>query len=125
MTDDVHHPKHYTTHPSGVEVIEITRNLPFSVGNAVKYVLRRDLKGKPKEDLDKALWYLNDAHTHQIGLAVDDHKAFVDSVLMTLLHEPDFAVKVFLSCLLDMSQHGGSDYTPTINIISLLRDKYS
>ena len=59
MTDMVNHPKHYTSHPSGVEVIEITEHLNFCLGNAIKYILRSELKGKQIEDLKKAVWYLN------------------------------------------------------------------
>ena len=63
MTDNVNHPKHYTSHPSGVEAIEITRWLRGPYSNACKYVMRgwEGLKGDPIEDLRKALWYLNDA----------------------------------------------------------------
>lgn len=57
--DKVNHPAHYNSHPSGVEVIEITEHLNFCLGNAVKYVLRADLKGDPLTDLHKAVWYLN------------------------------------------------------------------
>ncbi len=57
--DPVHHPKHYTAHPSGVECIQITRHMGFNLGNAVKYVWRADLKNGV-EDLEKAVWYLND-----------------------------------------------------------------
>lgn len=60
MSDPVNHPAHYATHPSGVEVIEITRHLNFNVGNAVKYICRHNLKGKPQEDLQKAAWYIQD-----------------------------------------------------------------
>jgi len=60
MIDAVNHPKHYCSHPSGVEVIEITRHMNFCLGNAIKYILRCDLKGKPIEDLEKAIFYLND-----------------------------------------------------------------
>ena len=41
--DPVNHPSHYTSHPSGVECLAITRHLPFGIGNAVKYVWRADL----------------------------------------------------------------------------------
>lgn len=58
MTDVIHHPEHYTTDPSGVECIYFARNLDFCRGNALKYLWRFDLKGKPVEDLDKALQYL-------------------------------------------------------------------
>jgi len=54
----VNHPPHYTSHPSGVETIEITEHLDCLLGNAVKYILRADIKGKPVEDREKCLWYL-------------------------------------------------------------------
>ena len=59
MSDNVNHPKHYTTHPSGVECIQITEHMGFNLGNAVKYIWRADLKGKQVEDLKKAIWYIN------------------------------------------------------------------
>ena len=66
MTDNVNHPKHYTSHPSGVEAIEITRWLRGPYSNACKYVMRgwEGLKGDPIEDLQKAIWYLNDAEKY-------------------------------------------------------------
>jgi hypothetical protein len=58
--DVVNHPKHYTTHPSGVECIEITEHLNFCVGNAIKYLWRCDNKhNSPLEDLKKARWYID------------------------------------------------------------------
>lgn len=60
MNDNVNHPKHYGSHPSGIEVIEIVRWMNFNLGNVVKYVLRADYKGNAIEDLEKAAWYLND-----------------------------------------------------------------
>ena len=56
--DPVDHPKHYTTHPSGVECIQITEHLNFCVGNAVKYAWRAGEKGNYVQDLEKAVWYL-------------------------------------------------------------------
>lgn len=56
--DAVNHPKHYTAHPSGVECIEITESLSFCLGNAVKYIWRRNDKNKPIQDLKKAKWYI-------------------------------------------------------------------
>ena len=57
--DAVHHPVHYNSHPSGVEVIQITEHMNFCLGNAVKYILRCDYKGRPIEDLEKARWYID------------------------------------------------------------------
>lgn len=61
--DPVTRPRHYNSHPSGVEVIEVTEHMDFCLGNAWKYVARCDLKGSPVEDLAKALWYCSRALT--------------------------------------------------------------
>ncbi len=58
MTDNVNHPKHYTSHPSGVECIEVAEHFNFCIGNALKYLWRADLKGSEVEDLRKARWYI-------------------------------------------------------------------
>ncbi|NKU18373.1 DUF3310 domain-containing protein [Rhodococcus hoagii] len=57
--DAVNHPGHYTSHPSGVECIQITEHMSFCLGNAVKYIWRADLKGNEIEDLRKARWYVD------------------------------------------------------------------
>ena len=56
--DAVNHPQHYTSHPSGVECIQITEHMGFNLGNAVKYIWRSDLKNDALEDLKKARWYI-------------------------------------------------------------------
>lgn len=60
--DIVNHPAHYTTHPEGVECIQITRYMNFNLGNVVKYLWREGLKNStvPLDDLKKARWYLDD-----------------------------------------------------------------
>jgi hypothetical protein len=60
MSDPVNHPAHYTSHPSGVEAIDITRHMNFNLGNAVKYIWRAGLKGDSIEDLQKARFYISD-----------------------------------------------------------------
>lgn len=57
VDDPVNHPTHYTTHPSGIECIQITEHMSFTLGNAVKYIWRADLKNG-LEDLKKAAWYI-------------------------------------------------------------------
>lgn len=64
INDPVNHPNHYTSHPSGVEAIQITRHHNFAIGSAIKYLWRAGLKGgdtdKHVEDLRKAVFYIND-----------------------------------------------------------------
>lgn len=59
VEDPVDHPTHYTAY-KGVEVIDLTEQMNFNRGNAVKYVARAGLKDPAKEieDLRKASWYL-------------------------------------------------------------------
>jgi len=58
MEDKVNHPKHYTSHPSGVECITVVEHIGFNIGNAIKYLWRAGLKGDELEDLKKAKWYV-------------------------------------------------------------------
>ncbi len=55
----INHPKHYTSHPSGVECIDIAEHMNFCLGNALKYLWRAGLKGNAVEDLKKARWYID------------------------------------------------------------------
>ena len=62
IDDEVNQPSHYTSHPSGIECIEITRHHDFAIGNAIKYLWRAGLKNSENEvqDLEKAAWYIQD-----------------------------------------------------------------
>lgn len=57
--DSVNHPTHYTT--GKIEVIEVIEDqkLGFHLGNAIKYILRASHKGREREDLEKAKWYID------------------------------------------------------------------
>ena len=58
MEEQVNHPSHYV---KGIEAIDIIESwdLNFSLGNAIKYILRSPYKGKQIEDLEKARWYID------------------------------------------------------------------
>lgn len=59
VQDDVNQPKHYTSHPSGTECIEVVEHMNFCLGNAIKYIWRAGLKtDDPLKDLRKAKWYI-------------------------------------------------------------------
>ncbi len=55
----VNNPSHYLK--NGMECIDVIEafELGFNLGNATKYILRAGHKGDRKEDLQKAIWYLN------------------------------------------------------------------
>ena len=58
MEERVNHPSHYVKGIEPIEVIE-SWDLNFSLGNAIKYILRSPYKGKQIEDLEKARWYID------------------------------------------------------------------
>lgn len=82
MGDSVKHPEHYTSHPSGIEAIEVTRHHNFDIGNAIKYLWRQGLKKDPDrsaldkqiEDLKKARWYIKDEIKRLRALANDSQE---------------------------------------------------
>ena len=62
MSDNVNHPAHYTA--GEVECIDAIkaacgeRYEGYLQGNAIKYLWRYRLKGRAREDLEKAAWYV-------------------------------------------------------------------
>lgn len=59
ISNMVDHPAHYNK--GKIEVIDFIEDqqLPFHLGNVVKYIARAGSKGDKLEDLKKAQWYLN------------------------------------------------------------------
>ena len=63
--DVVNNPSHYTSGKfEAIDVIaDATKDLgglkAFAGGNALKYLIRHNKKGKPVEDLKKAIFYIN------------------------------------------------------------------
>ncbi len=62
--DMVHNPSHYTS--GGIECIDALKaSMPseefkgFLKGNVMKYLWRYQMKGKPRQDLETARWYLD------------------------------------------------------------------
>lgn len=61
INDDVDHPSHYTQYKN-LEVIDLTEQMNFNRGNAVKYICRAGFKGTEddeRKDLSKARWYIS------------------------------------------------------------------
>lgn len=58
--EQVNHPNHYGGEGSPYEAIKVIEawDLNFRLGNAVKYIARAGKKGAAKQDLKKAVWYL-------------------------------------------------------------------
>jgi len=57
VDEKVNHPSHYTSHPSGIECIDVVQWMSYNIGNAMKYLWRFDKKNGI-EDLRKAIQYI-------------------------------------------------------------------
>ena len=79
LEEEVNHPKHYTSHESGIQAIEITRYLIGDLSNAWKYAMRYEDKKTPKKDLQKLCWYLNDFRENFI----DENNVCTGNVFLT------------------------------------------
>lgn len=70
LNDPVNHPSHYAS--GKIECIDamevategLTGIEAVCAGNAIKYIWRHQKKGKPIEDIEKAIWYLNHLLEH-------------------------------------------------------------
>lgn len=76
-SDPVNHPSHYADSCS-IECIDSMMAVlgreglvSFCIGNAYKYIWRHKHKGKPKEDLAKAKWYIDKAYCLDNGRHTD------------------------------------------------------
>jgi len=61
MSEKVNNPEHYGGKENPYEAIKVieAHSLDFCLGNSVKYILRAGKKDDIKQDLEKAIWYLN------------------------------------------------------------------
>ena len=48
--EHVNHPKHYNSHPNGIECIDIIRHYVCDIANAIKYLWRAGLKVPSKQE---------------------------------------------------------------------------
>jgi len=76
--DSVSNPAHYTSDPSGVECLQITRHRNFNIGNAIKYLWRAGLKDEHIEDLRKAVFYIEDEIERLGGIRRTFAEPYVD-----------------------------------------------
>lgn len=56
--ETINHPSHYNKGIEAIDVIE-SWDLNFSLGNALKYIVRAPYKSNTIEDLKKARWYVD------------------------------------------------------------------
>lgn len=98
--DIVQRPKHYNSHPSGIESIEIKRHLSSDWSDAFKYVFRTEHKNG-RQDLEKALWYAKDGVAHDLLIHAPTWRFEHHQKLQKVIDaEVDSVRKTFFTCIL-------------------------
>ena len=73
-SDPVNRPAHYLAASVRLEPIELTARLDSCLGQALQYVFRAPYKGSTREDLEKAIYYLNkwcEVNTDEIQASIE------------------------------------------------------
>lgn len=84
--DNVNHPKHYATSMPTIQVecIDFAKKMNFCQGNAFKYVWRAGYKEDILEDLEKALWYIDQSMKLEYAAQeMDDWKYVYEKIIKT------------------------------------------
>lgn len=98
--DIIQKARHYNSHPSGVEAIEIGRHLSSDWFNAFKYIFRCDLKNG-RQDIEKALYYAKDGVEHDIPVRAPSWSEYESSLLHgVIMYEPDSNKRHFFTEIL-------------------------
>lgn len=97
MPDNVNHPAHYET--NGIECIDamvasqgIDSVMNYCLCNAFKYIWRCQHKGNCREDIQKAIWYLN-KWNELAAKSVDDSEISFEDYKDMVFGSDLFAVK--------------------------------
>ena len=118
--DVINGPSHYTSHPSGVECIDVTKRLPFALANVIKYVWRYNLKNGT-EDLEKAQKYLSWVESVDLFtvFAVRHYYPSDNTLRMIIKSDPENnTLRHLLTVLISVRKH---DITDARNHISMAK----
>jgi hypothetical protein len=90
VSENVNHPAHYGGEDNPYETIKVIDawDLNFYTGNAVKYISRAGKKNPVKkiEDLDKAIWYLQQYRLREQRIL--DMQSDAEEKLATMVRHP-------------------------------------
>lgn len=115
IEDAVNHPPHYTKYD--IECIDVSENLNFNLGNALKYVWRHRDKGNPEIDLEKAEWYLR-----REVLRRNSFSTYKPSLLEAVNQFEDAGIREILTRIL-VSAVSGRDCSDLSKAVQLIRTK--
>ena len=98
--DNVNHPQHYNQHPAGIECIDVIRHYTCDMANALKYLWRAGLKTEPGkddvdkeiEDLEKALWYIEDYQNSRDHHIAEAKPELMESYIQSVTEHTPFEI---------------------------------
>ena len=124
MKEAINHPKHYNSHPSGIEIIDVIEHLSFNVGNAIKYLYRAGKKDSTAQEYNKAIWYIR-REQERLQVPQRYENGVIGDVCPMLseiiIHEPNRNLKLIYQFFLKYIC-SGQNHIPLDNIINLIED---
>lgn len=102
-----------------IQIIELIRDMPFSLGNAIKYIYRCRTKDGKKQDLNKALWYVKDHKENGSQISISENSDYIaisDDLMKVLLAKSDDFETSSITKIYDSWLKNGS-YDESIRLI--------
>lgn len=135
LQEEVNNPRHYNSHESGIEAIEITRWLPGDLSNAWKYTMRYEDKEVPKKDLNKLCWYIEDFYNNFIDMnnecviKIDVPAEIILKMEKVSSFEPVPEIKEMFNLIISIVVEGGilnpAKFKETIQNVRTLAETFS
>lgn len=135
LQEEVNNPRHYNSHESGIEAIEITRWLPGDLSNAWKYTMRYEDKEVPKKDLNKLCWYIEDFYNNFIDMnnecviKIDVPAEIILKMEKVSSFEPVTEIKEMFNLIISIVVEGGilnpAKFKETIQNVRTLAETFS
>ena len=96
--EQVNHPKHYNSHPNGIECIDIIRHYVCDIANAIKYLWRAGLKIPSKQvQCDACIDIAEREEARPIGqteMGMEDAEKEIEDLKKALWYIEDYRVKI-------------------------------
>lgn len=111
--DIINKPRHYNSHPSGIEAIDIARHLAGDWFNAFKYVFRAEHKNG-RQDIEKAIYYIEDSIRHQLPVFGYGWGTKQDNLLLLVVRSENGYRRAFFNSIRKGDQKLALEYAALI-----------
>ena len=99
--NDIEHPRHYNSHPSGVECIDVNEYMTANMAAAFKYLMRWEHKGLKAENLKKAAFYMRREVNRKSAVVLRIPFEAYEKAEKIIFHETDPIIKSAMKAIVE------------------------